>query len=193
MKRWLIIIGITLLLVIIITPGYLRAYKVLGDSDAPELVTGDRILVSYLSYHIRLPYIHGAGFNFRDPRPGDVVLYKNNQNQVVFKRVVAVPGTRISMKENHLFINGQSLAYRRAEWENGRGEMGSVLESEHGNGWDIYISFTPSSGRWSDFEELMVPPNSYFVLGSNRDLSEDSRHYGVIARDRILGKVILRF
>jgi signal peptidase I len=174
-------------------PGYLRAYKVLGDSDAPALVTGERIIVCFLSYDIRLPHIHNPALRINDPRPGDIVLFKNNRGQIVFKRIVAGPGTRVSMKQNHLFINGRSLNYDKAETTTDLVEPGKVLEFETGNGWGIYISFTPNSGGISNFDEIVVPANSYFVLGSNRDLSEDSRHYGSVARDRILGKVIRKF
>jgi len=193
LKTHLILISSVFLLFVLVIPGYLRAYKVHGDSDAPSLVTGDRILVSFLSYDIRLPYIHHPAFRFRDPRPGDFILFKTNSGQIVFKRIVAGPGARISMKQNHLFINGRSLIYSKDESMPGRGELGSVLELENGNGWDVYISFTPNADSISEFDEFVVPSNGYYVLGSNRDLSEDSRHYGPVTRDCIMGKVIRKF
>jgi signal peptidase I len=174
-------------------PGYFRAYRVLGDSDAPAFITGDRILACFLSYDLRLPYIHHPALHIQDPHPGDIVLFKTNSGQIVFKRVVAGPGTRISMKQNHLFINGSSLIYNKADSTPEFMEPGKIFESETGNGWNIYISYTPDAGSIRDFEEIVVPPNSYYVLGSDRDLSEDSRHYGPIPRDRILGKVIRTF
>jgi len=188
LKKRLIILSIIILLVFLVIPGYLRAYRVLGDSDAPALVTGDKILVCFLSYDLRLPYIHHPVIRIQDPRPGDIVLFKDNNGQIVFKRVVAGPGTRVSMRQNHLFINGRSLNYEMLE-----SDPGKVLEFETGGGWDIHVSFTPNAGDDGDFDEIVVPSNSYYVLGSNRDLSEDSRHYGPITRDRILGKVIRKF
>jgi signal peptidase I len=97
------------------------------------------------------------------------------------------------MKQNHLFINGRSLIYNKTHSSSDLGDSGKVLEFETGYGWDIYISYTPNTGDISSFDEIIVPPKNYFVLGSNRDMSEDSRHYGPISRDRILGKVILKF
>jgi signal peptidase I len=193
LKKRVIVVSSMILLLVLVIPGYLRAYRVLGDSDAPALVTGDRILVCFLSYDLRLPYIHQPALRIDDPRPGDIVLFEHGRGQVVFKRVVAGPGTRVAMRQNHLFIDGHSLTYSKAESDSDLVEPGRIMELETGNGWDTYISFAPNDGGISDFGEIVVPPNSYYVLGANRDLSEDSRHYGPISRDRILGKVVHNF
>jgi signal peptidase I len=111
----------------------------------------------------------------------------------VFRRVVAGPGARISMKRNHLVIDGRSLVYANDASVSRRGELGDVLELEHGNGWDVHVSYTPGASSVSEFDEFVVPPDSYYVLGSNRDDSEDSRHYGPITRDRIIGRVLRKF
>lgn len=193
MRKRIAVLGSVILLLVLVIPGYLRAYKVLGDSDAPAFVTGDRILVCRFSFDLRLPYIDHPSLRIADPRPGDIILFKDRRGQIVFKRVVAGPGTRVAMKQNHLFINGRSLTYSKAESESDLVEPGKIMEFEAGNGWGVYISFAPNDGGMSDFGEIVVPPNSYYVIGANRDLSEDSRHYGPISRDRILGKVIHRF
>ena len=191
-KRVVLLCAIIMSLALVI-PGYLRACKVLGDSDAPALVTGDRILVCLLAYDLRLPYMHRPALRIHDPEPGDMVMFRDAGGRIVFKRVVAGPGTRIAMRENHLFINGRSLDYERIEAESDGLEPGRIVEYETGDGWGTYISFTAGHGARRDLEEILVPPKSYYVIGSNRDLSEDSRHYGPIHREQILGQVVCEF
>ena len=191
-RRHIVVAGVTLLVVAMI-PSYIRAFRIVGDSDAPGFVTGDRVLVSLVAYDIRVPYSGHRLLRLTDPRPGDMVLIRLTDGQLVVKRVVAGPRTRIAMKDNHLTIDGVALEYvavgpqERAaiSW----GHLGPAVEIERGNGPQVYISFGQGSNH-STFEEHLVPEGHYFVLGSNRDDSIDSRHFGPIGRQRILGKVM---
>jgi signal peptidase I len=73
-----------------------------------------------------------------------------------------------------------------------RGRLGAVVEIERGNGPNVYVSFDQDSGSLDDLEEQVVPEGFVFVLGANRNVSTDSRHFGPLPRERILGKVIGR-
>jgi hypothetical protein len=74
----------------------------------------------------------------------------------------------------------------------GRGHLGATVEIERGNGPDVYISFDQGLGTLGDLEARVVPEECLFVLGANRDASRDSRHFGPLPRERVLGKVIGR-
>lgn len=194
-RRRNFVLGIAILVTTSI-PGYIRAFVIAGDSDAPAFVTGDRVLVNLAAYDIRLPYGASRLARLADPVPGDVVLFRLIDGELAVKRVIAGPGARIAMRGPHVAINGVALEYAPVAPEEragiSRGRHGAVVEIERGNGPDVYISFHQEPGALGDFEERVVPAGFFFVLGSNRDASMDSRHFGPVPRERVLGKVIGR-
>ena len=193
-RRRILMIGITLL-VVVVSPSYIRAFVVMGDSDAPGFASGDRVLVNLAAFDIRVPYLRHRLVQLADPRPGDMVLIRLMDGQLAVKRVVAGPGTRIAMRDNHLVIDGIVLEYEavppREKAAIDRGHLGPVVEIERGNGPDVYVSFA-HGGSLSGFDEHLIPEAHYFVLGSNRDVSMDSRHFGPLRRERVLGKIVCR-
>lgn len=193
-RRRIYVIGIILAAIAII-PSYVRVFVIVGDSDAPHFVTGDRVLLSLAAYDIRVPYSGHRVVRLADPRPGDMVLIRLADARLAVKRVIAGPGTRIAMRDNHLTIDGVALEYAAMAPQDiaaiSRGRLYPMVEIERGNGPDVYISFG-HDGSLGDFEEQVVPAGHYFVLGSNRDASMDSRQLGALQRERILGKIIGR-
>lgn len=194
-KRALIfgLIGVSITLVL----SYLRVFVILGDSDAPALITGDRVLVNLAAYDICLPFTEQHVSTISDPKPGDLVVLRLPDSRVMVKRVVAGPGARIEMQDSHLTIDGHPLEYIPVEPQKQagvvRGSIGGIIELERGNGPDIYISYGESRNDRADFTLQVVPDDSLFILGSNRDASLDSRQLGPIPRAWISGKVIARF
>ena len=176
-RRRGVTVGIALLLLATV-PAYLRVLFISGDSDAPALITGDRVVVNFAAYDVQFPYTSWRLAKVADPAPGDMVVFGDLDGRLMVKRVLAGPGTRVAMRDNHVMIDGRLL--------------GAAVEIERGNGPDVYISFDPGRGAHKDFEEQIVPDNSFFVLGSNRDASTDSRSFGSIPRGRILGKLLGR-
>jgi signal peptidase I len=194
LKRWLSIAFI-LVCVGVLVPSYVRAYRVAGASDAPSYLVGDRILVNKAAYDIRLPYSGVVVVSHSEPDLGDVVLYRSPRNDgLVFKRVVGRPGDMVSMQENHLTINGKALRYAAVDDAAHASVadanlLGSAIEIEAGHGPEHAITYTPGAGPLASFAPVRVPDRHYYMIGDNRDHSEDSRSYGPVSRDRILGKV----
>lgn len=195
MKRWLPPV-LALAVIVAVTPAYVRAYRVSGSSDAPTYLSGDRIIVFKAAYDLRLPY---AGFVIRshaEPQPGDVVLFHPPGSDLsVFKRVVGCPGDTLAMRDSHLEINGEALRYEAVDGGEyatvaSLNNLGTVIESEEGCGATHRITYTPGSGVDRSFGPVVVPAGRYFLIGDNRDNSQDSRHYGSVPRQSILGKVI---
>jgi len=193
-KRWLWLLLVVLLIVVLI-PSYLRVFRVEGCSDAPSFLVGDRILVNKAAYDLRLPYTNRVLWNRADPRPGDVVLFNPPGEEIlVFKRVVAGPGDTIAMDNNRIGINGVILQYEKVDPEPyiavaAINRLGEVIEKESGHGDPHLITQTTAADSEASFEPVEVPEGHYFVMGDNRDNSLDSRMYGPIPRQSILGRV----
>lgn len=183
---------------LIISPSYIRAYMVVGNSDGPAYITGDRVLVNLSSYDIKLPYTDKIIRTVGHPLAGDYVLYRHIDGTVMIKRIVASPGSKIEMVNNHLKINDQQLLYQSVDPQMAiklfeKCQLGDMVEREIGNGPDIIISYSGTEDNHSSFMPQQLPEGMYFILGANRDYSLDSRHFGLVPRESILGKVIGKF
>jgi len=193
-KRWLLplvaIIGIG-----VITPSYVRAYRVAGSSDAPSFLVGERILVNKAAYDVRLPYTDIIIRSHSQPEPGDVVLFRSPESDaLIFKRIVGCPGDTVAMRDNRLEINGIALQYERVDARDyqaiaEQNNLGTLIEREMGHGPPHLVTHTPGASCDASFGPVRVPEDHYFVLGDNRGNSSDSRMYGTVPRRSILGKV----
>lgn len=183
-----------ILTALLIAPSYVRLYKVHGSSDAPTYLVGDRIIVNKAAFDIRIPYSDIVVLSHSDPVHGDVVMFREpGKDILVFKRVIGCPGDVLVMRDNGLSINGRSLDYPPYEgamhpaltYNN----VGTVIVNEIGNGVAHQITFTPGAGGYASFEPMEVPAGHYFLMGDNRDNSRDSRMYGPVSRQSLIGKV----
>ena len=134
----------------------IEAFKFPTASMEPTLRIGDHILVDRSS-------------KARIPQRGDIIVfeYPKDPEKNFLKRVVAIGGDRVEMRDAILYVNGNAVSEP------------FLKQPDLGN------SAKPSS--WSNYSEVVVPNNSYFVLGDNRDKSQDSRYFGFIEQDKIKG------
>jgi signal peptidase I len=189
---WLVLAAV---LIVALIPSYVRVYRVEGCSDAPSFLVGDRVLLFKAAYDVRFPYTGTVLWTRSDPRPGDVVMYSPpGQDISVFKRVVACPGDTVAMRNNRMLINGTVLQYEKADPDQYRAvaatnRLGDVMEKESGHGAPRVITYTPGAAGRSTFADVILAEGQYFVLGDNRDNSLDSRMYGPIRREAIIGRV----
>jgi len=179
---------------IVLLPAYVRAYTLSGTSDVPTLLLGDRVWVNLASYDVRFPYTSHVLFARQAPQIGDMVLVASPENDwLIFKRIVALPGERMAMTDFHLTINGRELEYEPREHAAFArvpvgNDLGSRVELEFLGAGKHLISYSPDPRGC--FAEITVPPGNYFLLGDNRGISRDSRDWGPVARDRIRGKIV---
>ena len=159
-------------------------------SMKPTIEEGDRVVVNKLAYDLKIPFTTIEVVKWSDPKRGDIVVLFSPLNGVrLVKRVVAVPGDRIEMRENQLFVNGRAASWKSigsAEDQQGT----CFLYEETLDGRTHQVMFTPSiaARRW--IEPMVVPEGLYYVMGDNRDNSEDSRFIGLIERRRIVGRAL---
>jgi signal peptidase I len=153
-------------------------------SMKPTIIEGDRILVNKLAYDLKVPLTHISLYKFADPGRGDIVVFDSRAADTrLVKRVIGLPGDTVEMKANRLTINGIAARYSGVEYE---ADTTFAIESYLSMSHRIELTRTEVS-RVSTFGPITVPQDRYLVLGDNRDNSADSRFYGFIPRDEIVG------
>lgn len=187
-----------LAIVLILRSFIAEPFRIPSNSMMPTLLTGDFILVNKFRYGLRLPISNHKVVSIGEPQRGDVVVFKppHHPDQDWIKRVVGLPGDRIAYHDNQVFLNGQPLAYQTLGAYQGKGngvEMTGaeeLAENLHGRRHHVLertdLPFIDQGeGEW------MVPPGHYFVMGDNRDNSEDSRYWGFLPEQNLRGKAFL--
>src|SRR5688572_6561691 len=160
-------------------------------SMKPTIQEGDRVVVNKLAYDLKVPFTTIKIFQWGDPQRGDiVVLFSPVDGTRLVKRVVAVPGDQVEMRENQLYVNGK-LAKQSPIAIVSSGDYGPayVLDEEL-DGHNHKMMVTPDIPAVRSFGPVEVPEGNYFVLGDNRDNSNDSRFIGFIERRRIVGEAV---
>ena len=187
-----------LAVVLILRSFVAEPFRIPSNSMMPTLLTGDFILVNKFKYGLRLPINNHKVVALGEPQRGDVVVFRppHHPEQDWIKRVVGLPGDRISYQDNQVFLNGQPLPYKLVGTYQGKGngvemsgseELRETLGAvEHSVLERTDLPFTdPGDGEWE------VPPGHYFVMGDNRDNSEDSRYWGLLPEKNLRGKAFL--
>jgi signal peptidase I len=153
-------------------------------SMKPTILEGDRILVNKLAYDFKIPLTHISIYKFADPKRGDIVIFDSKLADTrLVKRVIGLPGDTVEMRDNRLTINGIEVQYSNVQYA---ADAIFAIESYLGMSHRIELARTGGS-RLSTFGPVNVPKDRYLVLGDNRDNSADSRVYGFIPRDEIVG------
>lgn len=170
-------------------------FRIPSGSMMPNLFNGDFILVNKFSYGIRLPVLNEKIITIDDPRRGDVAVFRFPGDPSInyIKRIVGVPGDHVVYRKKRLYINGTSMEqtgnqpYSSPHIAVPVGEVRRVSENFDGRAHDILIA-----GRSDDgYAEFRVPPGQYFVMGDNRDQSNDSRYWGFVPDRNLVGKAFL--
>jgi signal peptidase I len=171
-------IAIAILLALVIRTLIVQAFTIPSGSMMDTLLVGDYILVNKFLYGPELPLTEYRLPSLRLPDRGDIIVFKYPQDEKrdFIKRIVAGPGETVQVRGQQVLVNGQPLDEPYV-----RRNPGSLT---HG-GSPGYCGYTYGC------EPLLVPPESYFVMGDNRDNSQDSRYWGFVKRDKIKGKAFL--
>jgi signal peptidase I len=153
-------------------------------SMKPTILEGDRILVNKLAYDFKIPLTQISIYKFADPKRGDIVIFDSKLADTrLVKRVIGLPGDTVEMKSNRLTINNIEAQYSNVEYA---ADAIFAIESYLGMSHRIELART-GENRLSSFGPVKVPKDRYLVLGDNRDNSADSRVYGFIPREELVG------
>lgn len=177
-----------LFVVLILRSFLLEPFKIPSGSMIPTLQIGDYILVNKFSYGFRLPVIGTEVYAMGEPQRGDIMVFRYPQKPTVnfIKRVVGLPGDDIRYENKRIFINGEVVEQEYvAQLPPNRPAYRIYNENLGGTGHEIHIDLSrPAlpSKQWT------VPEGHYFVMGDNRDHSSDSRVWGFVPENNIVGK-----
>ena len=165
-------------------------------SMTPTLPVGDFIFVNKTAYGIRAPFSNKTLIKLGEPKRGDIVVFHFpvNPNVDFVKRVIGLPGDVISYHNKKLTINGKQLEYTNCTMNQPNyynrafaGVNGNTICTENLDGVKHKVDLI-SSAKSDNFTNLKVPKGEYFVMGDNRDNSEDSRYWGFVPEKDLVGK-----
>jgi len=155
----------------VIRPFVVQAFKIPTGSMRPTLIEGDLILVNKFIYGARIPFTKYRLPKVRDPKRGDVIvfIYPEDKKKDFIKRLVGLPGDMVEIKNGNIYVNDKQIldpAFSKRYYYN-RGDFAR------------------------DGEVVIVPNDSYFVLGDNSGSSKDSRYWGFVPKENLLGMAIV--
>lgn len=185
-----------LLIVLILRCFLAEPFRIPSGSMRPTLLEGDFVLVNKYEYGLRLPFTGQTLIGVRKPKRGEVMVFKHMKGKEsidMIKRVVGLPGDHIQYKNKTLYINGELAKQKfiselidKNAGENRGWPVRHAIETLGGIQHDIFLHITSAE----PFQEFTVPPDCYFVMGDNRDNSDDSRSWGFVKDNEILGRAM---
>jgi len=142
-----------------------KSYKMVASSMEPTLLNGDRLLVKTNAYSSKV-----------QPKRGDVIVFvfPEDTSKDFMKRVIALPGDKVEIRDRVIILNGKPLV---EEYVNITGDNNTVVGD--------------AVRKMDNMPEKLIPDNKYYVLGDNRDKSYDSRFWGFVDQNALIGKAIL--
>lgn len=212
-KKWLIenvkSFGIAIFLVLVIRSSIIEAFKIPSGSMIPTLMVGDHIFVNKFAYGFKIPF---SDF-FSDkpifvtkaqvPSRGDIIVFKFPKDESYFyiKRVIGLPKDRIRVRDKVIYVNDQPLTRTAVQ-------RPDLIEGLEGRQYDktsleLYDELNPTTqGKHlvmldrnnyitENYGEIVVPDDHLFVMGDNRDFSNDSRFWGFVPMKNVRGKAML--
>ena len=177
-----------LLIVLVLRSFIVEPFQIPSASMVPSLEIGDFILVNKYTYGIRLPVIRNKIIEVNDPQRGDVmVFFPPHQKRYFIKRVVGLPGDEINYVNNVLYVNGEKMPQTLVA-ALPPGQPTSLVMKENLNGVNHLMKKNIVPGPLSYSFSAVVPEGHYFMVGDNRDNSSDSRDWGTVPEENIVGK-----
>lgn len=179
-------------LVLVLRSFVIEPFQIPSSSMVPTLKVGDFILVNKWTYGIRLPVIRNKIIVLNAPERGDVmVFFPPHEERYFIKRVVGLPGDEIHVLNGVLYINGDKMTQKVLTDEEPAPR--SVVMTENLTGVEHAMQKRLLPTRLSQNFTAVVPEGHYFMMGDNRDNSSDSRVWGPVPEERIVGKAFARW
>ncbi len=174
LKEYVEPIIIAVLIALFVRTFIVQAFKIPSSSMEPTLLVGDYLLVNKFIYGTRLPFTDKKILEFKKPRRGDIIvfIYPKDRSKDFIKRVIGEEGEKVEIIQNKIYINDQLID----------------------DPWGYYSEKNPLARYLPSMERygpVVVPKDSLFVLGDNRDNSQDSRFWGFVTLNEVRGKAFI--
>jgi len=167
-KEYLEPIVIAVFIALFIRAFIVQAFKIPSSSMEPTLLVGDHLLVNKFIYGIRIPYTDTKLFQYKKPGRGDIIvfIFPKDRSKDFIKRVIGTEGEKVAIVHNRIYINDKLID----------------------DPWGRFIMPRTSI---EDYGPVRVPEGSLFVMGDNRDNSQDSRFWGFVKLTEVKGKALV--
>lgn len=165
-----------------------------SGSMRPTIIEGDRIWVNKLAYDFKVPFTTWHIAEWSNPQRGDIaVFFSPHDGKRLVKRVIGLPGDTIELRNNQLVVNGTPVEYQAIAEELLRDipateRAGHVFASEKLPGQTHAVTGNPAAPAPRTFGPTVVAEGEFFMMGDNRDDSFDSRFWGTVKREKIVGR-----
>lgn len=180
------------LIVLLLRSFLAEPFRIPSGSMMPTLLIGDFILVNKFTYGIRLPVLNNKIIEMNQPERGDIVVFRYPKQPSIdyIKRVVGLPGDRVAYYDKKIYINGKPVKQVSLGPYQGIGQGRNMTGAEHKqeNLTGVEHSILIQNGVESVEGVFVVPQGHYFVMGDNRDNSNDSRYWGTVPEQNLVGK-----
>lgn len=172
-REYLEAFGIALVIALVVRALLIQAFKIPSSSMEDTLLVGDHIFVNKFIYGYNIPFTKGRVLQFNSPMRGDIIVFvfPEDAEKDFIKRVIGVPGDVIEVRQKTVYLNGQPIREEYARFVEGADPEGLVRARD-------------------DMPAVQVPPGKYFVMGDNRDRSYDSRFWGFVDSEAVIGKAM---
>lgn len=189
-----------LLIVLVVRSFIIEPFRIPSGSMRPTLLEGDFIVVNKYDYGIRLPLSGKKIMDIHNPKRGEVIVFKHTKSDGesidMIKRVVGLPGDKVQYKNNIIYVNGEPIKQDFQSEKQDKDPLGlrvwpvrHFVETLGDIRHDIYVHIEPHDYPYH-YKDTVVPKDSYFVMGDNRDNSDDSRVWGFVKDSEILGRAM---
>jgi signal peptidase I len=167
-KEYIEPIVIAVLIALFIRAFIVQAFKIPSSSMEPTLLVGDHLLVNKFIYGVRIPYTNIKFFQYKKPQRGDIIvfIFPKDRSKDFIKRVIGTEGEKVAIIHNKIYINDKMID-------------------------DLWGHFTITRPSIEEYGPVKVPEGFLFVMGDNRDNSQDSRFWGFVNINEVKGKAFI--
>ncbi len=196
LRDWIESIIWAFVIAMIIRTFFIQAFKIPSGSMEDTLLIGDFLLVNKMVYGVHIPFTKKNILKFRDPKRGEIVVFISPYTKKYFvKRCIAFSGDTVEVRHKVVYLNGKSLLETEVQHKDPREfpPIPNIPKASYQKNWESG-EFRFVGGYCRDnFGPIVVPEGNIFVMGDNRDNSDDSRFWGPLELGYIFGKPLILY